>query len=227
MRHLIIFSIILTLAAAVHPQTAPLPSAFQSWNEVQFNVPLVRSKDKKGISIDRLTATFSGTFRFGRKSFDFIDDRAAMTLDFRINKYFSILAGSLYRRDEIVKNVPRYETRFNTGANFTAKRGNFTFRDRNLYEHRFRNSRSDLDVYRQRIQVSYSVKRGDKELFAPFISEEGYYDLNLKTWFRNEFYIGITRSLNKKTSLDIPYVRNDTRPTNVNGLNVVLKIRLR
>lgn len=227
MRLLIIFSIILTLAAAVSSQTAPLPSAFQSWNEIQITAPLVRSKNKKGKSIDRITATFTGTFRIGRKTFDFLDDRAAMMFDFRINKYFSILAGSLYRRDEIVKNVPHYETRMQTGANFSAKRGNFTFRDRNLYERRFRHSRSDLDAYRQRIQVSYSVKRGDQELFAPFISEEGYYDLHLKTWFSNEFFIGISRRLNKKTSLDIAYIRTDTRPINVNGLSLALKIKLR
>ncbi len=121
MRSLIIFLIILTLAAAVYPQTAPLPSAFQSWNEVQLIVPLARSKDKKGKSIDKITATFNGTFRIGRKTFDFLDDRVAMTLDFRVNNYFSILAGSTYRREEFVKNVPHYETQIITGANFTAR----------------------------------------------------------------------------------------------------------
>jgi hypothetical protein len=227
MRSFIIIFILIFFAAAVRSQSAPLPSAFQSWNEVQLIAPLVRSKKADGKTNDKITAIFNGTFRFGRKSFDFIDARAGMMLDVRVNKYFSILAGGLYRREEIVKNVPRYETRIQTGANFSAKRGNFTFRDRNLYERRFRSRRRDLNVYRQRIQISYSVKRGDKELFAPFISEEGYYDLNLKTWFSNEFYVGISRTLSKKTSLDIAYVRNDTRPVNVNGLSLTLRIKLR
>ena len=47
------------------------------------------------------------------------------------------------------------------------------------------------------------------------------------SYINDEFFIGITRRLNKQTTLDIAYIRNDTRPTNVNGLNLVLKIRLR
>lgn len=228
MRFFIIIAKLIFFAAVVHSQTAPpLPSAVQSWNEVQLIVPLVRSKKANGKVTDKITAIFNGTFRFGRKTFDFLDDRAALSLDFRVNKYFSILAGGMYRREEIVKTAPHIESRLQTGANFTITRHKFTFRDRNLYEHRFRGGRRDLNVYRQRIQMSYSVKRADKELFAPFISEEGYYDLNLGTWFSNEFYIGISRALNKKISLDIAYLRNDTRPVNVNGLSLALKIKLR
>ena len=227
MRFLFILPIIFASCIAGFSQTAPLPSKFQSWNEVQLIVPLVRSKDAKGKSIDRLTATFNGTLRIGRKNLDFLDNRAGVAIDWRINRYFSILTGGSYRRDELVVNVRRFETRFNTGVNFSETWRKISFRDRNLYEHRFRNGRADLDVYRQRIQASYSFKRGGKELFAPFVSEEGFYDLHLKTWFRNEFYIGITRKLSKKTALDIAYIRNDTRPVNVNGISLNLKIRLR
>ena len=227
MRLFIIISMILVFAGYTFPQTAPLPSAFQSWNEVQLIVPLKQGIDAKGKSIDKVTATFFGTFRIGRSSFDFLDNRVGTLLDFRLYRHFSLTTGTLYRRDELVKNAPHYETRVLGGGTFFDTRHNFTFRDRNLYEHRFRNSRADLNVYRQRIQAIYSVKRGGKELFAPFIIDEGFYDLKLKTWFRNEFYAGITRKFTKQTSLDIAYIRNDTRPTNVNGLSLILKIKLR
>lgn len=218
---------ILSLAITVFSQSAPLPSVFQSWNEVQIIKTLAKGKDAKSKPIEKLTATFNGTFRIGRKTFDFLDDRIGANLDYRLNRYFSFNATTLYRRDEFVKTAPHYETRVGIGATFSKTFHKFTFRDRNQIEHRFRNSRADLNVYRQRIQINHPLTFHKKEIFTPFISEEGFYDLKTKIWFRNEFYAGITRRLNKQTTLDVAYVRNDTRPVNVNGLNLILKIKLR
>ena len=126
-----------------------------------------------------------------------------------------------------MKNRPRYETRFDTGVTFSAVWRGFSFRDRNMFEHRFRISRNDTNLYRQRIQISYPIKNKNKELFAPFISEEGYYDLQQRKWVANEFFVGITRKLNKKISIDLAYVRNDNSPLKINGVSLGLKIKLR
>ena len=227
MRLVAILPIIFLCSIAAFSQAAPLPSQFQSWNEVQLIVPLVRSKDAKGKSIDKVTAIFNGVLRIGRSNLDFLDKRAGATIDFRLNRYLSLFAATLYRKDEIVVNARRYETRLDVGATFSKTWRNFSFRDRNLFEHRFRNGRNDLNLYRQRIQVSHPVKFNEKELFSPFISEEGYYDLQSKTWIQNEFFAGITRRINRNTSIDIAYIRNDSRPVNVNGISLNLKIRLR
>lgn len=227
MRLSLIVVIILLCSAAAFSQFAPLDSQFQSWNEVQLIVPLARAKDARGKTIDKVTATFSGTLRIGRSNLDFLDNRAGATLDFRANKYVSLSTAILYRKDELVKNTRRYETRFGVGATFSKTWRNFTVRDRNMFERRVRSGRSDLNLYRQRIQLNYPIKFNEKELFAPFISEEGYYDLGSKTWIQNEFYAGITRRLNQKTSIDIAYIRSDSRPVNVNGISLNLKIRLR
>ncbi|MDQ6787425.1 MAG: DUF2490 domain-containing protein [Acidobacteriota bacterium] len=227
MRLLIILAVIFLCAPAAFAQTAPLPSRFQSWNEVQLILPLVRDKDAKGKNIDKVTATFSGILRIGRSNLDFLDNRISTTLDFRVNKYVSLLTAVLYRKDELVKNTRRYETRLDFGATISDTIHKFSFRDRNEFEHRFRNGRIDTNLYRQRIQVSHPVKFNKKELFSPFISEEGYYDLQAKTWIQNEVFAGITRRLNPRTSLDIAYIRNDSRPTNVNGISLNLKIKLR
>ena len=96
-----------------------------------------------------------------------------------------------------------------------------------MYEHRFRNSRNDINLYRNRIIVSYPIFHKDKEIFAPFISEEGEFDLKAKRWTKNEFFAGITRKLTPKISLDLAYSRNDSSPTNVNGFSTSLKIKLR
>ncbi|MDQ3750763.1 MAG: DUF2490 domain-containing protein [Acidobacteriota bacterium] len=227
MRLIITLPIVLLFPIIVFSQSAPLPSQFQSWNEIQLIVPLVRSKDAKGKSIDKVTATFNGILRIGRSNLNFLDNRMGATIDFRVNRYLSLFTAALYRKDEIVKNVRRYETRFNVGATFSKTWRNFSFRDRNMFEHRFRNGRIDLNLYRQRIQVSHPVKFNEKEFFSPFISEEGYYDLQSKTWIQNEFFAGITRRINQKASIDIAYIRSDSRPVNVNGISLNLKIRLR
>ncbi len=223
----IVFLIIFFNSTAAFSQTKPLPSAFQSWNEVQLILPLVRSKDSKGKNIDKVTATFNGIARVGRKNLDFLDDRAGLTLDFRVNKYLSLLTGALYRRDELIENVRRYETRLDFGATLSKTWRDFSFRDRNMLEHRFRNGRADINLYRQRIQASYPINHKNKIIFSPFVSEEGYFDLSSKIWLQNEFFSGITRVINRKTSIDIAYVRNDSRPVNVNGLSLNLKIRLK
>lgn len=227
MRLVISLSIVFLFSIAAFSQSTPLPSQFQSWNEVQLNVPLVRSKDAKGKSIDKVTATFTGTLRIGRSNLDFLDNRAGVTLDFRVNRYLSVFGAALCRKDEIVANTRRYETRLDVGATFSKTWRNFSVRNRIMFERRVRSGRADLNLYRQRIQVNYPIKYKEKELFSPFISEEGYYDLQTKTWIQNEFYAGITRRINQKTSIDIAYIRNDARPVNVNGISLTLKIKLR
>lgn len=227
MRPLIIFLFLAVFSVHAFSQTTQLPEKFQSWNEVQIIAPLKQRKNEKGKTVDLITATFSGVFRIGRNNLDFLDNRAGATFDFRLNKYLSLFAGGLYRKDELVKNIRRYETRFISGATVSLTWRDFTFRDRNMFEHRFRNSRQDSNLYRQRLQVSHPIKYKDKEMFTPFISEEGYFDTRSKIWVQNEFYAGITRRLNKKTTLDIAYLRTDQSPTNVNGISLNLKIKLR
>ena len=143
------------------------------------------------------------------------------------NDNYHRLPGVLNRRDEVVKNVPHSETRLGLGAVFSATWHDFTFKDRNLYEHRYRNGRVNTDFYRQRIQISHPVRHKGKVLFSPFISEEGYYEIGARKWVQNEFYAGISRSINSQTAIDIAYVRNDSKPANVNGLSLTLKIALK
>ena len=227
MRILLFISTILFCLTAAFSQTAPLPSKFQSWNEVQLILPLLKGRDVKGKSIDKATVTFNGIVRIGRSNLNLLDRRSDVALDYRFNRYIALLTSVLYRRDTLVRNVPRYETRFDFGAVFSKSWSKFTFRDRNLFEHRLRSGRADINVYRQRIQVGHPINFRKKEIFSPFISEEGNLDLKTRKWILNDFFVGITRRLNSRTSIDIAYIRSDLRPVNVNGLSLSLKIRLR
>jgi hypothetical protein len=200
------------------------PSVFQSWNEVQLIVPVSRSTDSEGRSVNKITALFLGVARFGRD--DVTDARAGFELHFRANKHITFVTGALYRGDEVVENTRRYETRLDVGATFSANWKQVSFRDRNFYEYRVRSGRNDISVYRNRLQVSVPVKHNDKILFSPFLSEEIFFDLSSGSYNSNELFLGVTRRLSSQTELDIAYIRNHTSPANVNGLSLNLKITL-
>ena len=95
-----------------------------------------------------------------------------------------------------------------------------------MVEYKWRNFRPNTEIYRARFQVFYSLKRKSKEIFAPFVSEEGYHDWKQHAWNRNEFFAGITRKLTPKISLDVFYIRLDASPVDANALGTTLKIRL-
>lgn len=207
--------------------TQNLPEKFESWNEVQLVLPLGKGKDKSGKTIDKWILILNGIARSGRKPPDLVDGRAGASLEYRASRHITLLTNVLYRRDENAEDVKRYETRLDLGVTLSKSFGELTLRNRAMYEYRFRNSRANIQLYRNRIHASYPIKKGEGVLFTPFVSDEGYYDTTAKTWSQNEFLAGISRKLTSRATLDIAYIRSDTRPTNVNGLSLTLKIRLR
>jgi hypothetical protein len=126
---LIVPFLIFLFSQTIFSQTS-LPSKFQSWNELQLIVPLKRKEDSSGKKVDLVTATFTGILRIGRKNWDFIDNRYGVTLDFRVNKYFSLMTAALYRKDELVVNRRNYETRLDLGFVVSKTWKNFSFKDR-------------------------------------------------------------------------------------------------
>jgi hypothetical protein len=204
-------------------------SEFQEWNEVQLICPLKQKKDKKDKTYDVITATFSGIFRLGQNNLSqFVDSRAGLTLDFRVHKYAHLYTGYQYRTDDALPHTRGYEQRINFALGLEKTWDKFTLKERNMYEHSYRVNRIDTNRYRQRVQASYSITgKEKKELFAPYVSEEGYYDTDNHSWVRNEFYAGITKKFNKRYSADFFYIRLDTLPVNANGIGVTLKIKLK
>jgi len=221
-----LFALVLLItgsAAALHAQDRP--SVFQSWNEVQLIVPIARDVGSDGNSVNRVTSIFSGIARVGRG--ELVDGRLGLELDFRGNKYVTLVTSILERTDEAVDNHQHSEIRIAGGATFTFNVKNFSIRDRNLYERRARAGRSDISVYRQRLQISHPLRYKGKTIFSPFLSEECFYDMSVGSFNNNELFLGVTRTLRNGTDLDIAYIRNDTNPANVNGLSLALKITLR
>lgn len=221
----LIFLLILGYSALAQ---TPAKSEFQEWNEIQIIYPLLQGKDKKDKTIDRITATFSGIFRFGQKNLsEFVDNRAGLTLDFRVNKFVHLYGIYQYKNDEALPGPRFYEQRLSAALGLERTWKKFTFKERNMYERSFRVNRTDSNRYRQRFQASYSITKNKKELFAPYVSEEGYWDLDAHNWARNEFYLGITKKFTKHISADFYYIRLDVLPVNANGIGTTLKFKIK
>ena len=227
MKPVLIILFILFLGLPAFAQTS-VKSEFQEWNEIQIIYPLLQGKDKKGKTVDRITATFSGIFRLGQKNLsEFVDNRAGLTLDFRVNKFVHLYGIYQYKNDEALPGPRFYEQRLSAALGLERTWKKFTFKERNMYERSFRVNRTDSNRYRQRFQASYSITKNKKELFAPYVSEEGYWDLDAHNWPRNEFYLGISKKFSKHFSADFYYIRLDVLPVNANGIGTTLKFKIK
>jgi hypothetical protein len=206
---------------------AQLPSDGQIWTSVDFVIGIKKEKDKKGKEFDRIALNLTGIDRFGDSFSRPVDQRLGMFLDFRVNKFLTITPGYLYQKASPLKTGQNYESRLSIAANLNRRWKDWNFKTRQQIEHKFRNGRQDNQNYRPLFQINYFVKRKKKDLLSPFVSNEGYYDTLAKTWSRNEFRAGASRALNKRLSADFFYIRVDTRPVNVNGFGIGLKVKLR
>ncbi|MGI8469225.1 MAG: DUF2490 domain-containing protein [Pyrinomonadaceae bacterium] len=207
-------------------ETFAQKSDYQSWNDLQLILPLKTVKDSKNKKVDKIVLNLDGVLRLGRNVSFPVDDRVSASLDFRVNKFLKLSPGYLYQRFEQIPHQRSYATRLSFAANLEKKFDLFSLRHRSMFEYRFQNFRPNTQVYRARFQIAYSLKHKEKEIFAPFVSEERFYDFQLHKANRNEFYAGITRRLTPKVSLDLFYIRLDAKPVNANALGTNLKIRL-
>lgn len=201
---------------------------FQVWNETVIQIPVVKGVDREKKEIDKLSVLVFGNLRFGQNRLYLTDARIGAGFDYRINRHLSFSPTYLYSRSETVRNSKAYEHRVRFDLTVGNKWKHFSLRDRNRVEYRSRNSRSDSLRYRNRLTLSVPVIIDKKEVFAPYISNEVYYDFTEKKFTTNEFIAGISRKLSKNVSTDIFYLRRNFRDSNFshwNGIGVNFKIR--
>lgn len=229
MKFQILFWLIIFGSISAASQTTPPESDFQFWNETQIAIPLVKSKDKNGKDFERVSLFLSGTLRFGRNYTQFVDERIGFGFDFKINKYLTLTPSYLFRATQPYQNRKEFESRFRFAANLENKWTRFSVRNRNLIEYRMRNSRADSTRYRNKLQFNFPVHRNQKEIFAPFVADEIFYDFHDKAWTRNELTLGINRKFTPKFSADFFYLNQRNRGNvlkNVNALGINFKIKI-
>jgi len=216
---------VLSTAQAQTPKTD-----FQIWNETNFVLPVVRSNDEHGKTVDRLSLLLLTNLRLGQNRATPVDERIGLGLEIPLNKYFTFTPAYLYVATQPGRFRREFEHRIRFELGFAYKFSRFTFKNRSRIEYRVRNSNEDTVRYRNQFSIHVPVRRNDKELFVPFVSTEPYYDFTLKRWTRNDFAVGITRKLNERvTAMFFTGWRHNVfgLPKDVFPVGVNLKIKLR
>ncbi len=214
-----VLGVYLICADITFAQSAPQDDT-QSWNEVQFTLPVNKKVD----------LILNGQLRFGRDLREFVDERAGVSVAFKMNKYFTFTPGYTYiAMQQPVTRRKSYENRLNFAATVRfPPMEKFTISDRNLVERRVRNSTANSTRYRNRLQIERPFTIGGVGLRF-FISDEVFYDGAAKAWTRNRFSVGGSRAFNKRLTGDVYYLRqNDgrSRPGDIHVIGTTLRVRL-
>lgn len=203
---LILFLTVFLSVSIFAQSVADDDSDIVGWSDVTVGFPLIEKKEKDK-KVDLLAMNFTAALRFGRNLKRPIDERVGTALTYRINKFFSVGSGYLYRRYRPTEATRQFEHRvlFFLTAEKSWKR--VVLRNRALTNYTIRHSRPDTVVYRNRIQVNFPVKKDNKVIFSPFIADEPFYDFRLKRWFRNDLFLGVTKQFTPKFGADFFYIR--------------------
>ncbi len=167
----LLFVCCLTTARAQPPADADKLDD-QCRSETQVVFPLVKETDAAGETTDKLTFKINGNLRFGDDISRPVDERVGFGFGYRINKFLSIEPAYLYVAQPPERGAHQYECRLRLAANLEKKWDWLSLDDRNLMEIRFRNSRSDSARYRNRLRFRFPIKKGEKELFTPYATNE-------------------------------------------------------
>lgn len=204
-----------TFTAAQTRTATPDEDDNQIWHETVIGLPLTK----------KLTVNLNGVLRFSGDQRRLVDNRAGAGLSFKANKNVTIGTSYLYRVTEAVRNRKNYENRFIAYLTLAKTFGKFGVSDRTQFEYQARNSRTDKQVYRNRLQVEREVKV-NKFAFKPFASAEIFYDSQFKALSRLRLIGGASRKLYKNLTLDAYYLRQQdgrTRPGDLNVFGTTLR----
>ncbi|HEY0426917.1 MAG TPA: DUF2490 domain-containing protein [Pyrinomonadaceae bacterium] len=190
----------------------------QSWNDVQLTVPMTKEFD----------FFLSGTLRFGKNITRVNETRVGVGFVFKPTKdlsfsssYVNITARNshgLFRRENRLVFYARYH--------FPIKA--FGLSHRSQFEWRIRSPRSSW-----RYRPSLTFEKEIPKKFIPgakfYVTEEVFYDSALDRFSRNRLTVGVTKTLNKKLSLDVYYLRQNDAfsiPGDLNVIGTTWKIKL-
>lgn len=230
MKYLIFSIIAITFAFStdIFSQTVPIERDTNIWSEASVTFPLIKSKDKKGKELDRLTFSINGTLRFGRNVSRPVDERIGFGFTYRLNKNISFTPDYFYRGYQPFRGRNDFESRVRFAVTLENKWKRFSIIDRNQIEYRNRNSRPNSVRYTNRLRFNYPILKNSKEVITPFVSTEPFYDFQINKWSRNQFFAGFAKKFNKNFAADFFYllVNDRSNPKTINGFGVNLKFRI-
>lgn len=227
-KYLILFLLTVFCASPIFSQTVDDNSDIVGWSDVTFIIPL-KKKEEKGKKVDQITLNLGGVLRYGRNLQRPIDERGVATVNYRINQYFSVGTGYLYRRFRPTEARRQYEHRLMFFLNSSKNWTKVQFRNRSLTTYLIKHSRPDTVVFRNRAQLNFPIKSNNKEVVTPFVADEPFYDFREKKWFRNDFFAGVSKQFTPKFGADFFYIHqnfNIGTLRQTNGFGVSFRYRL-
>ena len=189
----------------------------QSWNDVQINVPLSKQVDYFN----------KVTMRIGKNITRLNDGRFAVGLVWKPTKALSISPFYWLIKARNAAGKFRIENRLNLAATYRFPLKRVGLSHRSTYERRLR---STVNTWRYRAMITLE-KDIPKSIIAGakwFLSNEVFYDSVTKRFSRNRFSVGISKTISKRLSVDVFYMRqNDgfSHPGDLNSLWAAWKIR--
>lgn len=217
-KHIIVFvGILIFSSVSVYSQTG---DDTQFWNETTVEFPM--KKNVSGIVIGNLRVTDNIS--------DLSDKRIGFAVKFKTSKNITIQPSYIFRVQTAGGRANRYEHRARLDITPAFKFKHFAVENRSRFEHRFKtDGRDDDTFYRNRTKLKIPVKKNDKTIVTPFVSNDTYFDLQTPNVYRNDSVLGISREFSKNFTTDFFYqyrrnFQSGTKHINIVGVNLKFKI---
>jgi Protein of unknown function (DUF2490) len=188
----------------------------QSWNDIQLTIPVSKKVD----FVTQLTG------RFGKNISRLNDARYQFGFAFKPDKTWTLQPFYWNIRARDSRGRFRTEHRLNLRIGYKFPIKSFGLSHRSWFEYRLR---SVGKSWRYRPSLTFEKELPKSFKAKLYITEEPFYDSILKKFSRNRFTIGVNKTLTKKLSVDVFYMRqNDgfSRPGDLNVLGTNLKVKL-
>ena len=208
---------ILFIAGAAAAQEPQPESDLQSWNDISLTVPVSKKVD--------FNLTF--TARFGKNITRINDGRVLVGFTWKPTASFSIQPSYTAIEARNSNSLFRTEHRLSLRGTYRFPTQTFGLSHRSIIERRLRRP-----VNSWRYRPSLTIEKDLPKSFIPgskiYFTEEVFYDSLLERFSRNRATLGISKTLSKKLSIDLYYLRqNDgtTRPGDLHVIGTNLRIK--
>ncbi len=218
---LIIIGILIFSVSSVVAQTG---EDTQFWNETTVEFPF--DPDNKKVS-----GVIIGNLRVTDDISDLSDKRLGFAVKYKATKNLTIAPSYLFRvQTRSGGRSNRYEHRLRFDITPKKSFKNVSIENRSRFEHRFKtDGRDDDTFYRNRTKLKIPVKKDDKTIFTPFVSNDTYFDIQAPNVYRNDAVGGISKKFTKNFTADFFYqyrrnFQSGTKHINVVGVNLKFKV---
>lgn len=130
-------------------------------------------------------------------------------IPFKLNKYLTVAPSYVYIASPVL-NRRYHENQARFSVQFALPIGKGMLDDRSMFERRFRAGFDDSTRYHNRLRLKYPLKIKNFD-FSLVAADEVTYDGRLSRWDRNRISIGFNKTLNKRLTTEITYLRQQNR----------------